>query len=52
MPDNLPDELGVKEMGRAYDLASTSSGEGAIWFSWDGAVEKDKTTVIKKVFEK
>ncbi len=51
MPDTLPDTLKGKEMQRAYQEAAKTPSIGVAWFSWDAAVEKQKTYIIKDVFK-
>lgn len=51
MPDNLPDRLSDAEMESAYQEAIKEPSIGVIWFSWDGAVEKNKTEIISRLFK-
>lgn len=50
MPDDLPDRLDQKEMSQAFQEAIKPPSVGVAWFSWDGAVEKSKTQLIKRLF--
>lgn len=50
MPDDLPDKLDEREMERSFAEALRPPSSGVAWFSWDGAVEKGKTSLIKKLF--
>ena len=50
MPDNLPDKLSGEEIKQAFDEARKLPALGVSFFSWDHAVEKGKTELIRKLF--
>ena len=50
MPDNLPDKLSGEEVQQAFNEACKPSSIGVSFFSWDHAVEKGKTELIRKLF--
>ena len=49
MPDSIPDTLENKELKKEFLGATKKPSCGALWFSWDGAVEKEKTDIISKI---
>lgn len=50
MPDDLLDEIDEKILKEEYLEAAKPSSSGVCWFSWDGAIEKNKTAIISKLF--
>lgn len=52
MPDYLENRLESGEMEEMYSEAIKLPIAGLCWFSWDAAIEKDKTDIIKEMFDK
>ncbi len=52
MPDNLEDKIDEGMLHQEYEQATLSPSAGVCWFSWDGAVEKQKTEIIAKIWSK
>lgn len=50
MPDDLPDKIDEDEMQKMYREAVKTPSAGVAWFSWDGAIEKGKTQIIRGLF--
>jgi len=50
MPDDLPDRLFGEEIGQAFSEARKPPSLGVSFFSWDHAVEKGKTRLVKELF--
>ena len=50
MPDDLPDKLLEEEIKQAFNEACKPPSIGVSFFSWDHAVEKEKTKLVRELF--
>lgn len=50
MPDNLPDGIDAPVLRQEYNQATRLPSTGVCWFSWDGAIEKHKIDIIKRLW--
>ncbi len=50
MPDKLNDGVNEEVLSQEYEEAIKPPSAGVAWFSWDGAIEKNKAEIISKLF--
>lgn len=51
MPDDLTNQVDESILKEEYAQAIKSPSTGVCWFSWDGAVEMNKTGIIAKIWK-